>query len=274
MTTGVDNEMQAPAAEALYDSIGVGYAPLRRPDGRLARALREAIGAATSIVNVGAGAGSYEPPDCAVVALEPSATMIRQRPAAAGPAVRGVAEALPLADDCVDAALAVFTIHHWADVTSGLNELTRVARRRVVLLTMDPRLLEQHWVVAEYAPEIRQTHVASFPSIAWLLGALPGARAVEWEVPADCSDLFMAALWARPEAYLDPAIRSATSAWHQLPAPIARRAVERLGADLEAGRWDARHANLRRTSTLDVGVRIVIAELTATDDRRDRVPRR
>ena len=130
-------------------------------------------------------------------------------------------------------------------------------------------LLEQHWVVAEYAPEIRQTHVASFPSIAWLLGALPGARAVEWEVPADCSDLFMAALWARPEAYLDPAIRSATSAWHQLPAPITRRAVERLGADLEAGRWDARHANLRRTSTLDVGVRIVIAELTATDDRRD-----
>jgi SAM-dependent methyltransferase len=267
-----DRRLMAP--EAVYDSIGACYAPLRRPDARLTGALRASLGPAESIVNVGAGAGSYEPPDCVVVAVEPSVTMIRQRPAEAGPAVRGVAEALPLSDGCVDAALAVFTIHHWADVANGLNELVRVARRRIVLLTMDPLHLEQHWVIAEYAPEIMDTHVAEFPSIAWLLGALPSARAVEWEVPADCSDLFMAALWARPEAYLHPAIRSATSVWHQLSAAVADRAVERLGADLEAGRWDARHGDLRRTAALDVGVRIVIADLTATGDTRDRAPRR
>jgi SAM-dependent methyltransferase len=267
-----DRRLMAP--EAVYDSIGACYAPLRRPDARLTRALRAALGPAESIVNVGAGAGSYEPPDCDVVAVEPSVTMIRQRQAEAGPAVRGIAEALPLSDGCVDAALAVFTIHHWTDVANGLDDLVRVARQRIVLLTMDPSHLEQHWVIAEYAPEIMDAHVAAFPSIAWLLEVLPSPRTVEWEVPADCSDLFMAALWARPEAYLHPAIRSATSVWHQLPAAVADRAIERLRADLAAGTWDARHGDLRRTSALDVGVRIVVADLTAIGDAHDRAPRR
>ena len=252
MAPGIEHR-RLMAPEAVYDAIGAGYAPLRRPDARLTCALRAALGPADSTVNVGAGAGSYEPQDCAVVAVEPSVTMIRQRPAEAGPAALGVAEALPLSDRCVDAALAVFTIHHWADAAHGLRELVRVARRRIVLLTMDPLCLARHWMITEYAPEIVDTHVASFPSIAWLLGALPSARAVEWEVPADCSDLFMAALWARPEAYLHPAIRSATSVWHQLPEAAVDRAIERLRADLEAGRWDSRHAHLRRTSALDVG---------------------
>jgi SAM-dependent methyltransferase len=252
---------QLMAPEALYDSIGSGYAPVRKPDPRLARAIRDAVGPATSIVNVGAGAGSYEPSDGFVVAVEPSLTMIRQRPPRAGPAAAGIAEALPLADGCVDAALAVFTLHHWADLSKGLRELARVARQRIVLVTIDPPCLEKHWLVSDYAPEIVDAHAGTFPSIASMVELLPGARAVTWEVPADCSDLFFAALWARPEAYLDPAIRSATSVWHQLPTQVADRALERLHDDLETGAWDARHGHLRRLPALDTGVRLVIADV-------------
>lgn len=146
--------------DALYDSIGARYAPFRVPDPHLARAIAAAVGPAVSVVNVGAGAGSYEPPGCFVAAVEPSLTMIRQRPSDAGPCASGIAEALPLTDACVDAALAIFTLHHW--VAKGLGELARVARRRIVVVTIDPPYLENHWLVADYAPEIMDSHATSF----------------------------------------------------------------------------------------------------------------
>ena len=247
--------------QALYDRIGADYAPVRRPDPRLARRVRAALGSASSVVNVGAGAGAYEPTDRWVAAVEPSRTMVRQRPSGAAPPVIGVAERLPLADRSVDAAMGVFTIHHWNDLAAGLVEMTRVARRRLVLVTVDPDALSRQWFVAEYAPEIMDEHAASMPALDRLTSLLPGAETSAWAVPANCTDLFFLALWARPELYLDPAVRAATSVWHQLSSEVATRSIERLRTDLESGRWDERHGELRARSDLDVGVRIVTLDL-------------
>jgi hypothetical protein len=161
----------------------------------------------------------------------------------------------------VDAALAVLTLHHWDDVERGLGEMVRVARRRVVLVTMDIAVLAELWLIREYLPETLPAHAAVFPSIKRLLGALPGATASQVPVPRDCSDGFMAAFWGRPEAYLDPHIRTGTSPWHQLPPAVVTRAVGELQDDLERGEWDRRHGSLRQRATLDVGLRLIRAEL-------------
>ncbi len=249
-------------AEAAYDTMGQGYAPVRRPDPRLAAAIEEALGAGTSLVNVGAGAGSYEPADRRVVAVEPSGVMLAQRPPTAGPAVRGVAEHLPVATDGVDAALAVISVHHWSDLGAGLAEMVRVARRRVVVVTIDDDVVAGHWMMQDYAPEMLSAHRSAMPTMAELCGHLPRARVTAWPVPADCTDGFLAALWSRPEAHLDPAVRAASSVWHQLPGEVVERIVGHLADDLATGRWDERHGHLRRTPALDVGVRIVTAALT------------
>jgi hypothetical protein len=161
----------------------------------------------------------------------------------------------------VDAALAVLTLQHWDDVERGLGEMVRVARRRVVLVTMDVAALAELWLIREYVPETLPAHAAGFPSIKWLLGALPSAKASQLPVPRDCSDGFMAAFWGRPEAYLDPHIRSGTSAWHQLPPAVVTRALGALQDDLERGEWDRRYGHLRQQPTLDVGLRLISAEL-------------
>jgi SAM-dependent methyltransferase len=244
-----------------YDTIGRGYRDVRRPDPRLAATIWSALGDATSVANVGAGTGSYEPDDRDVIAIEPSEVMIAQRPAGAAPAVQASAEALPLEDESVDAALAVFSLHHWDDVERGLGEMVRVARRRVVLVTMDVPVIADLWLIREYVPEALAVHAAAFPSIEWLLGALPGATAGPMPVPRDCTDGFMLAFWGRPEAYLDPDVRRGTSAWHQLPPGVVTRAVGELRDDLARGEWDRGHGHLRRRSTLDVGLRLIRAEL-------------
>jgi SAM-dependent methyltransferase len=242
---------------ARYDTLGRGYAPIRRPDPRLAAAIWSALGDAESIVNVGAGAGSYEPPDREVVAVEPSEVMIAQRPPGAAPAVKAAAESLPLDDGTVDAALAVLTMQHWDDVARGLGEMLRVARRRVVLVTMDVDVLVELWLIRDYVPEMIDAHAARYPSIGWLLDALPGATVSSLPVPRDCTDGFMAAYWGRPEAYLDPAIRAGTSPWQRLSAHVVDRALDRLQADLRDGEWDRRYGRLRRRETLDVGLRLI-----------------
>ncbi|MDX6661721.1 MAG: hypothetical protein QOJ55_2543 [Solirubrobacteraceae bacterium] len=243
--------------EASYDALGRRYAPIRRPDPRLAAAIRSALGDAESIVNVGAGTGSYEPPDRKVIAVEPSEVMIAQRPAWSAPAVRATAESLPLDNGAVDAALAVLTMQHWEDVDRGLREMLRVARRRVVLVTMDVDVQAEMWLIRDYAPETIAAHAASFPSIDWLIDTLPGASVSPLPVARNCTDGFMVAYWGRPEAYLDPAIRAGTSAWQQLPARVVDRALDRLRADLRDGEWDRRYGRLRRRETLDVGLRLI-----------------
>jgi SAM-dependent methyltransferase len=241
--------------------MGHGYSGVRRPDPPIAAAIWLALGDAASVVNVGAGTGSYEPDDRDVVAIEPSEVMIAQRPTDAAPALKATSEALPLEDKSVDAALAVLTLQHGDDVELGLGEMVRVARRRVVLVTMDIAVLAQLWLIRDYAPETLPAHAAGFPSIKRLLGALPGATASQLPVPSDCTDGFMAAFWGRPEAYLDPHIRSGTSAWYQLPPAVVTRALGELRDDLECGAWDRRYGHLGQQSTLDVGLRLIRAEL-------------
>jgi SAM-dependent methyltransferase len=248
---------------ALYDRIGRGYAPIRQADPRLARLIWDALGDARSVVNVGAGTGSYEPPDREVVAVEPSAVMIAQRPAGSAPAVQAVAEALPFEDDSFDAALAILTLHHWSDVEAGLAEMVRVARRRVVIVGFDSELWSSQWIVSDYVPEVARWRRLKEPSLARVLSALPPATVETLLVPGDCTDRMFATLWARPEQYLDPEVRAATSVWDQLPAEVTERALDGLRRDLESGEWDRRYGHLRTTPELDVGLRLVRAELAA-----------
>lgn len=246
----------------VYDNIGLGYSNVRRPDARLAERIRASLGDARIVANVGAGSGSYEPTDRQVIAVEPSHVMIAQRAVDAAPVLAGMAEALPLGTGTVDAALAVLTVHHWRDVEAGLAELVRVSRRRVVIVTMDPRLLRRGlWLASDYLGTAIDGHSRAFPLVERICAALPRSRAVPLEVPRDCTDGFMAAFWGRPEAYLDPAVRSASSPWHQMPQSMVNAALTRLEDDLRSGAWDRRYGALRTRPVLDVGMRVVIADL-------------
>jgi SAM-dependent methyltransferase len=240
----------------LYDRIGVGYADYRRPDPRIARRIEAALGSVRSVVNVGAGTGSYEPADRAVVAVEPSAEMVRQRAATAAPAVRGAAERLPLRNGSVDAALAVLTLHHWSDWRQGLAEMRRVARERVVILTWDA-WHPGFWLVQEYFPEIVETDRKSFPTLDAMAGVLGPIDVQPVPTPADCTDGFLGAYWRRPEMYLNAGARGAISAFAKLPHADATLA--RLRADLENGSWEARHRDLLALPELDLGYRLVVA---------------
>lgn len=247
--------------EAVYDAIGTDYAAARHADPRIARAIREALGDATSVLNVGAGSGSYEPEDLDVTAVDPSEEMIRQRPRSAAPCIKAWAEDLPFEDGSFDAALAVLTVHHWSDRARGLREMRRVARKRVVLFTWDPASIDTFWMVVEYLPEVAVLDVPRFPTMADLAAILPGVRVKRVPVPRDCEDGFFGAFWARPEAYLDPRVRRGISVFRQLPVAVIERAIERLDADLRSGAWDERHPGLRDATELDLGYRIVDAEL-------------
>jgi SAM-dependent methyltransferase len=245
----------------VYDRIGSRYATTRRPDPRIAAAIAAALGDARTVVNVGAGAGAYEPADRTVVAVEPSWTMIAQRPPRAAPCTQGAAEQLPFRDRSLDASLGVLTTHHWADRAAGLGELRRVARRRVVLLTWDPDGSGDFWLTAEYLPEIMDLDRPRFPPVATLEGSLGPTRIIPVAVPHDCQDGFLGAFWRRPEAYLDPDVRNGISAFAQMAPEHVRRGLARLADDLRSGRWEARHGALRGRDSLDVGYRLVVAEL-------------
>ncbi len=248
----------------LYDRIGLTYGTIRRPDPRPAAPIWCALGDARSVVNVGAGTGSYEPPDREVTAVEPSAVMIAQRLPTAAPVVQATAECLPFPDDAFDAAMAIFTLHHWSDVDAGLAEMVRVARRRVVVVTFDPTAWSSQWIVRDYLPEILDGPATSMPSLARVIAALPPAVVEPLPAPRDCTDRMFATLWARPEEYLDPRIRAATSVWHQLPRDVSDQALGKLADDLTSGVWDERHGHLRTTPEWDVGFRLIRADLPET----------
>jgi SAM-dependent methyltransferase len=246
---------------AAYDRMGVGYSQVRRADSRIEEAIWAALGAARSVLNVGAGAGSYEPRDREVIAVEPSPVMIAQRPAGAAPAIRGVVESLPLEDRAVDATMGVFTMQHWEDVDRGLAEVLRVTRDRIVFLTLDVDVAAEMWLCRDYLPEIIEHDREAFPAIWRLENALPNVRVEAIPVPADCTDGFCVALWSRPEAHLDPDVRRSSSTWHLLPNSAVEPALGRLRRDLESGGWDRRYGALRTQASLDVGLRLLSAEL-------------
>jgi SAM-dependent methyltransferase len=247
--------MWQSAPMALYDRIGVGYTSSRQPDPRIAARIERALGDARTVVNVGAGAGSYEPAGRQVTAVEPSAVMIGQRPAGAAPVVQAQAEHLPFPDAAFDAAMAVLTIHHWADVTAGIAELRRVARR-VVVLTWDQELADRFWLVAEYLPEALRYDDGRAVAIGRLRELLAGAAVAPVPVPHDCRDGFLGAFWRRPEAYLDPAVRRAISSLAAIEDRSAA-GLQRLSDDLASGAWRARHADLLELDELDLGYRLV-----------------
>jgi SAM-dependent methyltransferase len=253
---------------AVYDAIGTGYVAHRQADPRIALEIRAALGNAARVVNVGAGAGSYEPSDLDVVAVEPSREMIRQRPQGRVSAVQALAERLPFPDGAFDAALAVLTVHHWADRRGGLAELARVARR-VVVVTWDPACRDSFWLTTEYLPEIVEFDLPRFPSLSELAESLGGEITSQaLPVPHDCVDGFLGAFWQRPDAYLDPAVRSAMSCFAQLPAERVDRGLSRLADDLRTERWETRFGHLRSLDSADLGYRLVVAEPGVRDRRR------
>ncbi|TDP97781.1 class I SAM-dependent methyltransferase [Labedaea rhizosphaerae] len=254
--------MSKPLLIDPYRVLGRGYADVRRPDRTIGRQVHAALGTATSVLNVGAGTGSYEPTDRQVLAVEPSVTMLGQRGPGSAPVVRATAEALPCRDDQFDVALALLTVHHWADPVAGLAELRRVARRQVVL-TWDVEVMARYWLVADYLPEIavRERRLATVDTVLAAFGAAE-VQVVEVqvvEVPWDCTDGFLAAYWRRPEAYLDEGVRAGMSGVASLPETVVRPAMARLAADLRSGAWHRRHDDLLTRETLDVGYRLVIA---------------
>jgi SAM-dependent methyltransferase len=250
---------------ARYDAIGRGYARSRREDPAIRARIHAALGDARTVVNVGAGAGSYEPDDRHVVAIEPSDVMAAQRPPHLAPAIRATAGALPLRDGAVDAAMAVLTLHHWDDECErGVRELRRVARGPVVLLTYDPHVSGAMWLMAEYLPEVAELDNTIFPPPARLGEWLGGAVTID-PVPLtrDTPDWMLGSFWAHPERVLDAGARAATSGFARMRPDVVERVVANVARDLADGTWDARHGRLRDLAELDVGLRLVVGRVTS-----------
>ncbi|WP_371593672.1 MerR family transcriptional regulator [Streptomyces virginiae] len=273
MLAAIDRELEARAkgrkvtpeeqlemvGARLYDVIGGAYPATRRTDPRIAGRIRGALGDARTVLNVGAGTGSYEPTDREVTAVEPSAVMRGQRPAGSAPCVAAAAESLPFEDGSFDVAMAVSTVHHWGDPMAGLREMRRVARRVVVLTfdTDEPDWQDRFWLTRDYLPEFAGV-LAQFPSLAAMADAI-GARAEPVPVPWDCADGLFEAYWRRPEAYLEERVRRAMSVWTRVGPQAERRAVRSLGDDLASGRWAERNGDLADLDAADLGLRLLMA---------------
>ena len=241
----------------LYDAIGSTYRHHRRPDARIASAITCALDDAWTVVNVGAGAGAYEPRDRSVVAVEPSLTMIRQRPDGTAPVVQASALQLPFRDRTFGAALAVLTVHHWPDRARGLTELARVVRDRVVVVTWDPGSAG-FWLTQDYFPEIVAIDRQIFPTMEDFRRTLGDVEVRCLPIPHDCSDGFLGAYWRRPRAYLDAGTRSAISTFAKLAHVEA--GLARLQEDIEEGTWERRYGHILNEAELDLGYRIVTAK--------------
>jgi len=242
----------------LYERRGGTYSATRREDPRIAAAIDDALGDARSVVNVGAGAGSYEPADREVLAIEPSDAMIAQRPPGAAPVERARAEALPLEDASVDAAMAVLSDHHWADRPAGLREMLRVACRRVVIFTWDPSYGDRFWLTRDYLPGFHRLHGMTIDDIVSCLG---GVERRYVPIPHDCEDGFYHSYWRRPEAYLDENVRANISIFWRLDPGEVDHAIARLRADLDSGRWHERNAELLERPEMDYGHVLLVREL-------------
>ncbi len=246
---------------ARYDEIGRGYSLTRREDPDISTAIRTALGDARSVVNVGAGAGSYEPDDRYVIAVEPSDVMAAQRPSTIPPALRASAANLPLRDDATDAAMAVLTIHHWDDeLEAGIEELRRVARDTVVIVTYDPEVSGAMWLMADYLPEVAELDRRTFPTPELVVSLLGGRTRVEVvPIPRDTPDWMLGSFWAHPERVLDEQARAATSGFARMDPAVVQRVVREVGRDLESGAWDEQHGHLRALEAFDAGLRLIVS---------------
>jgi SAM-dependent methyltransferase len=248
------------AGDADYGRIGGSYTRYRQPEPRIAERIWQALGDARTVLNVGAGAGSYEPLDREVTAVEPSSSMRAQRGAELATAVDATAESLPFADDTFDAAMTTFSVHQWSDLQAGLREMRRVTRGPVVVLTCDPALVRRFWLY-DYAPEVLDTETRRYPTVADVAEGLGGTTTVaSVPIPLGCVDGFNEAYYGRPEALLDPGARQACSAWSFVDNAVHERFAADLRRDLADGRWDARYGHLRTQPTFD-GALILITSM-------------
>ena len=243
----------------LYDAIGATYTVTRRTEPRIAARIWAALGDARTVLNVGAGTGSYEPADRDVTAVEPSALMRGQRPEGAAPCVAAAAESLPFADQSFDAAMAFATVHHWQDPIAGLREMRRVARRVVVFThdSGDTGWRHRFWLTRDYLPEVADLLVGR-PSLTEQARAI-GARTEPVLIPWDCADGFFEAYWRRPEAYFDERVRRGVSVWSRVGPDAEQGALRSLRADLASGRWAERNRDLVDLETAELGLRLLIA---------------
>jgi SAM-dependent methyltransferase len=254
------NQQQRVANPAAYDVFGLSYTATRATDPRIAALIHRALGDATTVLNVGAGTGSYEPHDRYVLAVDPSITMLAQRPPGSPLAIQAAAEALPLLDGAVEASMALMTLHHWADWRAGVRELRRVTSCRIVVWTFDPMAIADFWLVRDYLPELLDVELARCPPLDEQITAL-GADVQPVPIPRDCRDGVLAAYWARPDAYLDPAIRAGISLFHILDERVVRDALGRLADDLRSGAWYSRNAAVHTLPELDVGYRLLVHDV-------------
>jgi ubiquinone/menaquinone biosynthesis C-methylase UbiE len=241
----------------LYDTIGAAYTATRRTEPRIAAQVWAALGDAETVLNVGAGTGSYEPSDRDVTAVEPSAVMRAQRPTGAAPCVAAIAECLPFEDQSFDAAMAFATVHHWQDPIVGLREMQRVARRVVVFTcnTSDRSWRHRFWLTRDYLTEVAGSHLGLATELARAIGATVEPVLVPW----DCADGFFEAYWRRPEAYLDESVRRGMSVWGNVGPDAEQRAVESLRSDLASGRWAERNGSLLELEAAELGLRLLVA---------------
>ncbi len=244
-------------AEELYDTIGDGYSGTRQTDPWIAGILWGELGSADRVLNVGAGAGSYEPSDRRVVAVEPSVTMRAQRPSRAAPCVAGVAEALPFPDESFDVAMAVLSDWYWPERRKGFEEMRRVARERVVLLTIDRSVAKGFWLSAEYLPRAHDL----WGEFSDTLSDFGPCETLDVPIPADCIDGFFHAYWRRPHAYLQRSVRQTMAVFNSLDPAEVVGGIARLADDLDSGHWQARHQDLLRLKTLDMGYRLLVRDV-------------
>lgn len=242
----------------IYETIGHGYAKRRQPDPRIAHAIQAALGNAMTVCNVGAGAGSYEPSDRTVTAVEPSQTMIDQRTSSCR-VICSSAENLPFADSEFHAAMAILSVHHWTNPRKGLAEMKRISNRQVVF-TFDPSQLDSLWLVRDYLPEIIEFERGRALPVEVIADCLGAAQITEVPIPHDCTDGFQAAYWRRPELYLEADVQATISTLAQLPPSIISPALNKLRSDLESGAWHKRYSHLLTEESMDFGYRIIVAD--------------
>jgi hypothetical protein len=256
----MNETLQKPlAGDVDYGVHGQGYARQRRTDPRIAEYVHRALGPARTVLNVGAGAGSYEPQDRYVIAIEPSAAMRAQRPPHLSPAIHGIAEELPLDDRSVDVSMALITVHQWKNYEKGLNEMCRVTRGQILVLTFDGDDLDRFWLT-DYAPELIAVERGRYPKIDKICQMLGGKTEVRIiPIPIDCTDGFTEAFYARPEQFLDTAVRRSQSAWSFVNAEVQEKFAETLRADLESGAWENRYGQWRTKPSYDGSLRLIVS---------------
>jgi SAM-dependent methyltransferase len=253
-----DRHQDGSAGDANYGVIGTNYARYRQPDPFIANFILQALGDASTVLNVGAGAGSYEPRDRAITAIEPSASMRAQRPVDLPTAIDATAEKLPFPDKAFDASMATFTVHQWSDLKAGLAEMRRVTKGPVLILSCDPNELQKSWLY-DYAPEMIAVEASRYPALQTLSQFLDGSvDIVSVPIPLQCTDGFGEGYYGRPERLLEPGARLANSAWSFVDRSIGDRFVVELGRDLADGTWDRRFGHLRTQPFFDGSLRLII----------------